>query len=236
MSPSNTIPAWQEMTCEQLLGPLNRVETKRAPEKLFVAGDPKLLRSAPRVAVVGTRNPSPGGVHSATQFARELVRRGVTVVSGLAEGIDTAAHTEALAAGGRTIAVLGTPLDKFYPSDNRKLQLEIMRNHLAISQFPIGSKIFPGAFPIRNRTMALISHATIIVEAYGQSGTIHQGWEALRLGRPLLIAEELMEAANLPWVEEMEEYGATLISPKTLDLIFEYIPVAVNDSVSPTAF
>ena len=100
------------------------------------------------------------------------------VVSGLACGIDTAAHTAAIESGGKTIAVLGTPLDDTYPQENQALQSLIMAQHLAVSQFAPGAGTQPKNFPVRNRTMALLTDATVIVEAGEKSGTVHQGWEA----------------------------------------------------------
>jgi DNA processing protein len=109
---------------------------------------------------------------------------------------------------GCTIAVLGTPLDRFYPRKNRQLQEIIMKHYLLISQFPIGYPIQPKNFVIRNRTMALISDASIIVEAGDASGSLHQGWEALRLGRPLFIWKTVMNDHSLSWPKDMEKYGA----------------------------
>lgn len=211
-------------TPEELLGPLNEVEKKNAPERLFVAGDLELLKSGPRVSIIGTRQPSTEGVKRATQLARTLVERYVTVVSGLAEGIDTAAHQGAMKAKGHTIAVLGTPLDQTYPKSNLELQKEIIQGHLAISQFPSGYPVRPASFPMRNRTMALISHATVIVEAGEGSGTLHQGWEALRLGRPLFLMESLFKNPKLKWPGEMVSYGAQALTRQTLDFLFEALP------------
>ena len=130
------------------------------------------------------------------------------VVSGLAEGIDSAAHKSAIEANGHTIAVLGTPLDRVYPRKNPQLQELIMSKHLAVSQFPIGYPIQPKNFVIRNRTMALISDTSVIVEAGNFSGSLHQGWEALRLGRPLFIWSPLTHDHSLNWQEKMAMYGA----------------------------
>ena len=132
-----------------------------------------------RVSIVGSRKASSKGLTDASSITRILIEKEVTIVSGLAEGIDTAAHQTAIETGGRTIAVLGTPLNKTYPRKNFKLQQEIMRHHLAISQFQIGHHTTRKDFVDRNRTMALISDATIIVEAQDTSGSRHQGWEAL---------------------------------------------------------
>jgi len=209
---------------EELLGPLNEVEKKNSPEKIFLAGDIELLRSGARVSVIGTRRPSPAGVKRAAQLARTLVERHITVVSGLAEGIDTSAHQGAIKSKGRTIAVLGTPLDQSYPKSNQDLQREIIREHLALSQFPSGYPTRPANFPMRNRTMALISHATVIVEAGEGSGSLHQGWEALRLGRPLFLMESLFKNPKLKWPAEMVSYGAQALKRESLDMLFETLP------------
>lgn len=155
---------------------------------------------------MGTRNPSEEGRANAKRLADFLAKRGATVVSGLATGIDTVAHHASMDSGGSTIAVLGTPLDKAYPAQNRALQDEIMQRHLVISQFEPGSSTRPANFVMRNRTMALISDATVIVEAKAKSGTEHQGWEAIRLGRPLFLMDTVPE---IPWVDKLCHYGAT---------------------------
>lgn len=215
---------------DELLGPLNEVEQKNAPRELFVAGDVRLLTSGARVSIVGSRKATREGLNRAAKLARLLVGRGIVVVSGLAEGVDTAAHTSAIDAGGRTVAVLGTPLDKFFPPRNRPLQERIMREHLAVSQFAPG--LYPGrkAFPMRNRTMALLSDATVIAEAGESSGTLHQGWEALRLGRPLFLMESLASRSDLTWPKEMIGYGAEVLSEDTLEFFFEMLPERTGDA------
>jgi len=197
---------------EDVLGPLNEVERTHAPEVLYVAGDEQLLRVSPRVSIVGTRTATPEGLRRASRLARELPARGVVVVSGLAKGIDAAAHSAAIAAGGRTIAVLGTPLDQVYPRENAELQQRIAAEHLLVSQFPVGHPAGRTNFPRRNRTMALLTDATVIIEAGEGSGTISQGWEALRLGRRLFVLRSVMENAALQWPAEMRKYGAEVLS------------------------
>ena len=209
-------------TPERLLGPLNDVEQKFAPKRLFVASDKEIPLPGPRVAIVGSRKASPEALKAANDIAGTLVNKGVIIVSGLAEGIDTAAHTTAIKEGGRTVAVLGTPLDQVYPRSNFQLQQVIMRDHFAISQFPIGLPILRKNFVFRNRTMALISHASIIVEAGDASGSLHQGWEALRLGRPLFIQEPLVNDSSLSWPKNMLEYGAMILSDP--EEVFEVLP------------
>lgn len=200
----------KSITPAELLGRLlNEVEAKYAPKTLYVSGSIEIPLRGIRVAVIGTRKPSNEGIEETKKIVEALVRKDIVIVSGLARGIDTVAHKTAIDSGGKTIAVLGTPLDRFYPKENRWLQELIMKEHLAISQFPIGSTIRPENFVIRNRTMALISNASIIVEAGETSGVISQGWETIRLGRLLLINEKMK---NLAWVQKMVEYGAILFS------------------------
>ena len=195
-------------TLEELVGPLNDVEKKYAPKELYIAGKLSIPLASPRSAVIGSRKASSEGLKAASDIARTLARRGVIIVSGLAEGIDTSAHKATIEEGGHTIAVLGTPLDRVYPKENFQLQDVIMHNHLVISQFPIGYPIQPKNFVLRNRTMALISNASIIVEAGDASGSLHQGWEALRLGRPLFIWSSTMNNSSLSWPKKMAMYGA----------------------------
>src|SRR4030042_5334876 len=121
---------------EELIGPLNDIEKKYAPKELHVAGQLSIPLPSPRVSVIGSRKASPEGLKTAHDISRTLARHKVTIVSGLAEGIDTAAHRAAIEEGGCTIAVLGTPLDRVYPQENLQLQEIIMKQHLLISQFP----------------------------------------------------------------------------------------------------
>lgn len=194
-----------------LLGPLNAVERKFAPEALWTRGDVTLLRRHPRVAVVGTRHPSDAGERRARRLVKALVERGAIVVSGLAQGIDTIAHTQTIALGGRTIAVLATPVEDVFPKANASLQREIAAGHLLVSEFAPGSAVVKGNFPRRNRTIALVADASVIVEASEHSGTISLGWEALRLGRPLFLLKSLV-AAGLTWPRAMVDHGGLILN------------------------
>lgn len=206
------LPAPGGISPEEALGPLNSNERLNAPTQLFLAGDRSLLRRHPRVSIVGSRNATPDGLRRAARLARILAENGVVVVSGLAKGVDTAAHRAAIDAGGSTIAVIGTPLDKVYPRENRELQREIAEKHLVVSQFAAGTRTFPSSFPMRNRTMALIVDASVIVEAGDTSGSLSQGWEALRLARALFFMKSIVEERpELEWPREMMEYGAQVL-------------------------
>src|SRR5262249_10559519 len=146
------------------------------------------------------------GIRRAQRLAQEFVARNFTVVSGLAAGIDTAAHTAALEIKhGRTIAVLGTPLGSHYPPENRELQNRIAREFLVISQVPVlryqnqtvpFNRFF---FPERNVTMSALTEATVIVEASETSGTLTQARAALHQGRKLFILDSCFERADITW-------------------------------------
>lgn len=212
---------YQTFRPEELLGPLNDVELKNAPKLLYLAGTAEFFRAGPRVSIVGSRDATELGVHRAARLTKALVARGAVIVSGLAEGIDTAAHRVAMQHGGKTIAVIGTPLDAFYPPSNKALQQQLMREHAVVTQFTSsgGTK----NFPMRNRTMALISETTVIVEAGEKSGTMHQGWEALRLGRLLFLLESLALQKHA-WTEELIGYGAQVLADENFDVFLESLP------------
>ena len=210
------------LTPAQLLGPLNDVESRYAPRTLYVAGKFETPLPRPRVALVGSRRASPEGLEAAGQLARHLAQNGVTVVSGLADGIDTAAHWGTIKAAGRTIAVLGTPLDRAYPAKNASLQNLIMREHCAVSQFQPRSEVHKRNFVERNLTMALIANASVVVEAGETSGSLHQAVEALRLGRPLFIWKKVFENRALRWPKRMLDYGA--IRLEKFDVVLDALP------------
>lgn len=216
--------SFHKAATEKLLGPLNDVERKYAPDALFYQGHTNLLDAGPRVSVVGTRHPSDYAVEATASLSAYLVSAGAIVVSGLAMGIDTTAHRSAIDAGGGTIAVLGTPLDTVSPRQNRDLQTLIGKQHLLLSEFLPGTPVQRHNFPRRNRTMALISDATLIVEAGPKSGTIHQGWEALRLGRPLFLLDSFVDSVSIEWVNDLIDYGAEVIAEDDIGSIFDYVP------------
>lgn len=178
--------------------------------QIFFAGDITLLKR-PCVSVVGTRDVSEDGYRRAVRLGRELSRFNIVVTSGLARGVDTAAHTSAMEFGGRTVAVIGTPLDKAYPAENSALQEEIYNNHLLISPFQTGQRVFRTNFPARNRVMAALSDATVIVEASDTSGTIHQAAECLRIGRWLFILRHVAEDQNITWPKKFLSHPKTQV-------------------------
>lgn len=222
----------QTLKLEDVLGPLTEIERKNAPNELFFKGSLSLLTEGLRVSIVGSRNASEAGIRRTQIFVKALVEHSITVVSGLAEGIDTVAHETAIALGGKTIAVLGTPLSEAYPARNRDLLRLIKHDHLAISQFPEGYPAKRDNFPQRNRTMALICDATVIVEAGENSGTRHQGWEAIRLGRLVYIMQNVADDQKLTWPKEMIAYGAQILRREDVPDILYDIPSFTAGGVS----
>lgn len=168
------------------------------------------------VAVVGTRSASSDGLARTRKLVKALVADGYTVASGLAVGVDTAAHETAIAVGGQTVAVIGTPLSAVYPRENVDLQRKIAEDYLLISQVPVKryekrdfrwNRAF---FPERNATMSALSVATVIVEAGETSGALIQGRQALGQGRKLFILDSCFHR-GLEWPEELEAKGAVRV-------------------------
>lgn len=182
------------------------------------AGDLALLNGK-AVSIVGTREVSEEGARRAARLARELSAAGILVVSGLAKGVDTVALSTAMEASGRTAAVIGTPLQKAYPAENGALQTEIAERHLLLSPFAEGEAVFKGNFPKRNRVMALLSDATVIVEASDTSGTLHQAVECIRQGRWLFILRSVVDDPNLQWPHRFLKEERTVVLSSTNDII-----------------
>ncbi|OAB54233.1 DNA processing protein DprA [Pseudomonas thivervalensis] len=182
-------------------------------EMLYYMGNWELV-DTPCVAIVGTRSPSEEGAFNAGFIAHKLVQKGFTVVSGLAKGIDSCAHNAALEAGGNTIAVIGTPLNSYYPKENKLLQDRIAQHHLLISQVPFlrydaqNYKVNRLFFPARNVTMSALTNATIIVEAGNTSGTLVQARAALAQKRKLFILDSCFRKPELTWPAKYEKLGA----------------------------
>ncbi len=177
------------------------------PALVFVAGklEPQDSRA---VAVIGSRKSSATGLGVAKSVAEQLVQCGFTVVSGLAAGIDTVAHTAALARGGRTIAVIGTGLHRSYPPQNAELQHQIASEGAVISQFWPDAPPTRRSFPQRNAVMSGIALATVVVEASHTSGARTQARLALAHGRPVLLFESLLWQ---PWASELASRPGTWV-------------------------
>ncbi|HEY0973278.1 MAG TPA: DNA-processing protein DprA [Solimonas sp.] len=160
-------------------------EIPAPPPLLFVQGDPELL-ALPQIALVGARTATPQGLENAEAFAAELTRRGFVVTSGLALGIDGAAHRGALAADGYTVAVCATGLDRVYPARHKALAQEIATRGALVSEFPTGVQALAEHFPRRNRLISGLSMGVLVVEAAQQSGSLITARLALEQGREVL--------------------------------------------------
>jgi DNA processing protein len=187
-------------------------------EFLYYQGDWDLVHAPKRLAIVGSREASDEGIRRTRKLVSLLVKDGYTIVSGLAKGVDTAAHETAIASGGDTIAVIGTPIDQAYPKENSALQQQIARDHLLISQVPVllHSRRPPSVnrlfFPERNVTMSALTQGTVIVEAGETSGTLIQARAALNQGRKLFILDSNFRNPRLTWPARFEEKGAVRVT------------------------
>jgi len=146
-------------------------EIDDSPELLYIRGD-YLREDRKAIAIVGSRRPTAYGRKAAYDISRELAKRGFTIISGMASGVDTEAHKGALAGGGRTIAVVGTGIDTCYPKNNKILMTDIISKGAVISEFPLGAKPIPGNFPKRNRIISGLSLGVLVIEAGVKSGTM----------------------------------------------------------------
>lgn len=169
------------------------------PPVIFVRG--KLAQPDNGICIVGSRKAGQAALEAAAQIAQLVVDKNWTVVSGLAEGIDTAAHAETLNRGGRTVAVIGNGIDYYYPPKNRGLQHAIEDRGLVISQFWPGTSPKKYSFPMRNAVMSAYARATIIVSAKENSGTRHQAKQAAAHGRPLVVSRAVYEKTT--WARKL---------------------------------
>lgn len=215
--------------------PENLLDACDPVEILYTSGDKTLINHPKLISIVGTRKPTPEGIERTSLLVRELVKNGYIIISGLAEGIDTVAHKAAIYYGGRTIAVIGTPLDQFYPKSNIELQKEIMRDHLLISQVPFmkyklqNPSINKFFFPERNKTMSALSLGTIIVEAGETSGSLIQARAAIQQGRKLFILNSCFENTTITWPKKYLAKGA--IRVQKIDDIFSNLEEYQNAAI-----
>lgn len=181
--------------------------TKEAPPYLFLKGNVHLLDEK-SVCVVGSRNASNASMEKTERIVKSLIKRNIVVNAGLAKGIDTATHRAALHHGGRTIAVIGTPINQYYPKENKELQIEIEQKGLVVSQFPPCNSVNRWNFPTRNGVMSGISLATIIMEAGETSGALKQADYALKQGRDVLIPQSAIDNTLIQWPKKYVSKGA----------------------------
>lgn len=182
------------------------------PITLYVKGDWQACFDAPCVGVIGSRMCSTYGKNASEMLARDLASHGICIVSGLARGIDTAAHRGALEAGGRTIAVMGTGIDAVYPKENRKLVDEILeKGGAVVSQFPLGTPPIPENFPYRNRIISGLSYGVLIVEASERSGSLITARLAMEQNREVMAVPGNITSGKSFGTNYLIKAGAKLV-------------------------
>ena len=192
------------------LYPQALLETPDPPLLLYAEGDAGWL-GQDSVAIVGSRNPTPQGLENARAFAHALGQAGLTIVSGLALGIDGAAHEGALGAAAGTIAVVGTGLDRVYPARHRALAHRIVEHGLIVSEFALGTPALPPHFPVRNRIIAGLARGTLVVEAAMQSGSLITARMALECGRDVFAIPGSIHAPQSRGCHLLIKQGAKLV-------------------------
>ncbi len=190
-------------------------QTDQAPRFLYIRGKKSLLYEMRTVALVGSRQASEKAKENTKRLAEILGKNGITVISGLAKGIDVTAHKAALENGYNTIAVIGTNLNQYYPTENKDVQLEIEKRGLIVSQFSPASKTQRWFFPMRNGVMSGLSLATVIMEAGETSGALKQADFALKQGRQILIPESALKIEKITWPAKYEKRGAIVVKNPT---------------------
>ncbi|MEW4983594.1 MAG: DNA-processing protein DprA [Cycloclasticus sp.] len=201
------------------------------PPVLFIRGDRSLLGSL-QIAMVGTRNPSPMALKTTQAFAKSFANFGLTVTSGLALGVDQAAHKGALEGNGYTIAVAATGLDRVYPASHKPLAEEIIKTGAIVSEFPIGTQPKPGYFPRRNRIISGLSLGVLVVEAAIKSGTLVTAKHAMEQGREVFAIPGSIHNPLAKGCHHLIRQGAKLI--ETADDVLEELghlsSIAVGES------
>ena len=187
------------------------LELGHPPAELFALGRESAL-AKPRVAIVGTRNSTAYGERVTRTLTRALVRAGVSIVSGMARGIDASAHRTALEEGGNTVAVLGTGIDVPYPVGHRVLHQTIADRGLVLAENPPGTRAHQGAFPKRNRIIAALAPVTIVIEAGFRSGALNTAGQALELGRTVAAVPGPIDSDQSRGSNQLLRDGAVLIA------------------------
>lgn len=186
------------------------LEIADPPSVLYVRGNIELLHRR-GLAVVGSRNATPQGMQTAENFSRALAAQGLTIISGLALGIDAAAHRGALAAGGKTIAVIGTGADRIYPARNRDLALAIAEHGAIVSEFPLGTPAIASNFPRRNRIISGLSRGVLVVEAAPESGSLITARLAAEQGREVFAIPGSIHSPVARGCHRLIKQGAKLV-------------------------
>lgn len=211
----NIITYLDDIYPQQLLNIYDR------PPYIYVRGN--LLKEDVNVAIVGSRVASTYGKYTTEKISRELAMKGITVVSGMARGIDSAAHRGALSAKGRTIAIMGSGLDVIYPPENKNLFADIVQNGAVISEYPLGTPPRSSNFPARNRIISGMSYGVVIVEAGEKSGSLITAKLALEQGREVFAVPGSIDSAGSRGTNKLIKQGAKLIE-NTDDILEEILP------------
>ena len=217
--PGHHLMTWSDPDYPALLR-----EIPDPPLVLYIAGERPLL-SAQQLAIVGSRNPTPMGRENARAFAKILAGAGLAITSGMALGVDSAAHRGALEAGGKTIAVAGTGLDRVYPARHRDLAHEIVKHGALVSEFPLGTPPLPENFPVRNRIISGLSLGTLVVEAALQSGSLITARMANEQGREVFAIPGSIHAPQSRGCHALIRQGAKLVETAQ-DILEELGPLA----------
>lgn len=214
------------LTCDSPDFPSLLQRIPGAPAALFVRGDPTTLWQ-PQVAIVGSRNASPGGLALARDFAATLSRAGFCITSGMADGVDGAAHSAALDAGGHSIAVLGTGVDLVYPRKHDRLAARLQQHGALISEFPLQTPGAPEHFPRRNRIISGLSLGTLVVEAGVHSGSLITARLAAEQGREVFAIPGSVHNPMARGCHRLIRDGAKLVE-NAMDLLDELAPLAAQ--------
>ena len=230
--------AWLEPPRRHLIGlddpryPALLGAIDNAPLALYVAGDPGAL-AGPQLAVVGSRNPTASGRETAAAFAHDLAGRGFGIVSGMATGIDAAAHRGALEAGGATVAVCGTGLDHVYPARHRDLAERIVRHGALVSEFSTDTRARAANFPRRNRIISGLAIGTLVVEAARRSGSLITAHLATEQGREVFAVPGSIHNPLARGCHRLIREGAKLVE-SSADILSELSALAaLHDNESP---
>ena len=219
------------VTCLDELYPHNLLNIYDRPAFFYVLG--RLDDEDVPLAIVGSRNASTYGRYTTDRISRELALRGITIVSGMARGIDSCAHRGALAAKGRTIAVLGSGLDVIYPPENKKLFDAISSNGAVISEFPLGTQPLSYNFPARNRIISGLSYGVVVVEAGEKSGSLITAKLAMEQGREVFAIPGAIDSASSRGTNSLIKQGAKLVE-NIDDILEDILPQLEQSPAQPT--
>src|SRR3989344_8527823 len=217
--PGHHLVTWGDPDYPRLLR-----EIPDPPVMLHVIGDRRLL-SIPQLAIVGSRNPTPMGRENARAFAKSLAGAGLVITSGMALGVDSAAHRGAMEAGGKTIAVAGTGLDRVYPARHRDLAHDIAKHGALVSEYPLGMPPRPENFPVRNRLISGLSLGTLVVEAALRSGSLITARLATEQGREVFAIPGSIHSPQAKGCHALIRQGAKLVE-SAQDILEELGPLA----------